>query len=49
MNQKIDIYEPSSTLGQIFRVAVMIGGVVFAVVGGLLINGLEWISGGGSD
>ena len=49
MNHKIDIYEPSSTLGQLFRGAIMIGGIVFAVVGGLIINGLEWISGGGGD
>ena len=49
MKPKIDIYEPSSTLGQIFRVAVMIGGLALAIAGGLIINGIEWISGGGND
>ena len=47
MNQKIYIYEPASTISQIFRVAVIIGGIAFAIVGGLIITGLEWISGGG--
>lgn len=49
MNQKICVYEPSSTLGQILRVAVIIGGVAFAIFGGLIITGLEYISGGGGD
>lgn len=47
MKPKIYVYEPASTLGQIFRVAVIIGGVALAIVGGLIITGLEWISGGG--
>lgn len=49
MNPKIDVYEPASMLTQVFRVAVIIGGIAFAIVGGLIINGLEWISGGGCD
>lgn len=45
MKPKIYIYEPSSAIGQIFRVAVIIGGIAFAIIGGLIITGLEWISG----
>ena len=49
MKPKIYIYEPASKWSQLFRVAVIIGGVAFAIVGGLIITGLEWISGGGGD